>query len=74
MWEDDAASDIDHQYVLHLRSGISENSAFTSRSNGVHFIPTAFEFVDANMLRGDSRGYVFQHSSTLNTEIGRAHV
>jgi len=67
-----SATDNDSVYVLDLNwpsflDGVSDG-AFTSMSGGDSFAPTALEFVDGNMLRGDKRGYIFKHFSSLYTD------
>ena len=55
-------------YVLHLRSGINENSSFTTWSSEDNFYPTAIEFSGNNMYHGDKRGYFLIHSPDHATD------
>lgn len=62
---DSAASEVDALFCLDLNWQISEYMPFTTWSGGTNFAPTAIEFVGANLLRGDSRGYTFIHRASL---------
>lgn len=59
--------DCDTLFILDLKWGISSKSVFYTWS-GDSFRPTAIEFFDGNMYRGDTRGYVFLHDSTYMTD------
>jgi hypothetical protein len=60
---DTANGDADKCYILDLNWGISDDMPFTSASNGSYFLPSAITFDDnGDMIRGDKRGYVLQHS------------
>ena len=65
---DSSNSDNDTIWVLDLRRGLNENMPFTSLSGMDSFSPTALVFFSKNLLRGDSRGYVFLHSEDYNTD------
>lgn len=54
--------------ILNLDWGIKITSAFTSASGGTEFAPTAIEFIDGKMLRGDVHGYLLQHEPGLATD------
>ena len=62
--------DADVCYILHLDWSISPDMPFTSASNSTHFAPSAITF-DSNgyLIRGDRRGYVFQHSPSYATDL-----
>ncbi len=65
---DDTSSDNDSFFVLDLRWGIRDDSTFTVRYNGDSFSPTACEFFNGQLIRGDRRGYLFKHDSTYTTD------
>lgn len=56
-------------YILDLNWGMSDDMPFTSASNGDYFAPSAIEFANDQLIRADRRGYVFQHSSLLYTDL-----
>jgi len=58
---DSSSLDNDLLLVLDMRWGIKPKSSFTTWSNGNNFRPTALEFFNNQLYRGDSRGYVFKH-------------
>lgn len=62
------ATDCDTVYCLDLKSGIKQDSAFTTLSNGTDFRPTAIEFEGINLVRGDTRGYLFKHADNLYSD------
>ncbi len=68
VFEGDSSADNDKCYVLHLKSGVSNNSAFTTYSNDGYFYPTAIEFDGSVMYRGDKRGYLLAHRNTLYSD------
>jgi len=55
-------------FVLNIRAGIKTQASFTTYSNGDYFRPTAIEFDGDTMLRGDTRGYVFEHTPDDTTD------
>jgi hypothetical protein len=57
-----SSADVDTCYILDLNWGITEDMPFTSASNGTSFNPSALEFVDGVMYRGDVDGYTFTHT------------
>jgi hypothetical protein len=67
--EDTGSPDADVCFILDLNWGISEDMPFTSASGGTYFAPSAITFDTlGNMIRGDRRGYVLQHSLGLGTD------
>lgn len=60
-----SATEVDACYILDLNFGISKDMPFTTASGSDNFAPTAIEFIGSNLIRGDSRGYTFQHSNTV---------
>lgn len=60
--------DNDKTYMLDLNWGLSDDMPFTSASNGANYAPTALEFVNNELIRGDRRGYLFRHSSSVFTD------
>lgn len=65
---DAGSGDNDKCFVLDLRWGIKPNSSFTTRSGGESFRPSALVFFSKEMIRGDSRGYLFKHDDDLLTD------
>lgn len=61
-------SDADEVFVLDTRSGISPYSSFSKVTNGANFAPTSLLYFNGQMLRGDSRGYVFKHDSAYYSD------
>lgn len=64
---DSSNLDNDSLLVLDMRWGIKPKSTFTTWS-GKSFRPTALAFFNGLLHRGDSRGYVFKHSSVYTTD------
>lgn len=62
------SSDCSNCDILHLDWGISQNSAFTTASGGDEFAPTALEFIEDDMLRGDTHGFIIRHNEDLVTD------
>lgn len=58
-------SDVNMHYILDLRWGINEYSCFTTAENSTYYAPTGCTFLEKNLIRGDSRGYVFKHDPSL---------
>jgi hypothetical protein len=54
-------SDCDLVWVLDLNWGVSETMAFTTWSGGDNFKPSALVYYRGQIIRGDSRGYIFVH-------------
>lgn len=69
-WAVQEGSGVDNNktYMLDLNWGISDDMPFTSASNGDYFAPSAIEFVNNELIRGDRRGYLFRHSTSLFTD------
>ncbi len=64
---DSSNLDNDSLVVMDLRWGVIERSTFTTWS-GESFRPTAVAFFGGLLYRGDTRGYVFKHSSDYTTD------
>ena len=64
----DTSTDNDTYYILDLRWGVRDDSTFTTRTNGPDFRATCVTFYQDNLIRGDTRGYVFKHLSTATTD------
>lgn len=62
------AQENDTLFVLHLREGIKPQSCFTTRQNGADFAPTALGFYNKQLIRGDTRGYIFKHDVAYTTD------
>ena len=62
--EDSSSSEVDTIWALDLRWGLTKTSTFTSLVGGTSFRPTALVYLNGELYRGDSRGYVFVHSET----------
>lgn len=73
---DSASTDNDSWFVLDLRWGLKPDSVFTTASGGTSFAPTALVFFNKELLRADTRGYVFKHTmdnaSDLKINTGAA--
>lgn len=65
---EDTSTDNDTYYILDLRWGIRDDSTFTTRTNGPDFRPTCITFYLGNLVRGDTRGYIFKHLPTITTD------
>ena len=63
-----ANTENDSILVLDLRWGIRPDSTFLTWSGSDSFRPSAIAVFDKNFLRGDSRGYVFQHGSAYTSD------
>ncbi len=67
-------SDIDTSIVLDLRFGVSKDMPFTTASGSAaldgstNWAPTAIAFSAGDLIRGDTRGYVFQHDDDLTAD------
>lgn len=60
--KDSASGDHDTIFVLDLRWGIKEMSAFTTRTGKDSFRPTSIVYFNNELVRADTRGYVLAHS------------
>lgn len=65
---DSGTGENDTIYVLDLRQGISQNSTFTTWTNGAYFKPTALTVFNKQLIRCDARGYVFKHDDTISND------
>ncbi len=61
-------TDADKCFILDLNYGMKPDACWTTASNGANFAPTALAFYKGELLRGDSRGYVFIHKDALATD------
>lgn len=64
----DASSDNDSFLILDLDKGISEESSFTTASNGTSFAPTSVCVFNNQLIRADTRGYIFKHDSSYKSD------
>lgn len=62
------ATDCDTCFILDLNFGMSSDMPFTTASGGANFSPTALEFVGKDLIRADSRGYLFRHDESIYTD------
>lgn len=51
------------------RSGLDLDAAFYHWDNGRHFKPTAITVHNDNLIRGDSRGFVFEHDEDYTNDV-----
>lgn len=61
----------DALFVLDATWGLKNKSCFTTwndQAQSESFRPTSIAFVNGNLIRGDSRGYIFQHDSDNLTD------
>lgn len=56
-----SSSDNDSCYVLDLNFPLNDNCVFTSMTGGTSFAPASVCYFNGQMIRGDTRGYVFKH-------------
>ena len=61
MMSNPTGQDCDVAWTLDLNWGISEKASFTTMSGGTSFAPSALTFFNGQLIRGDSRGYIFVH-------------
>lgn len=61
-------SDCDLVWVLDLNWGVSETMSFTTWSGGENFQPSALVYYRGQIIRGDSRGYIFVHDIGLYSD------
>ena len=59
--------DIDSLLILELRWGISAHCTFTTWS-GTSFRPTCLEMFSSKLYRGDTRGYIMYHDTSILTD------
>jgi hypothetical protein len=62
------SADNDSFFVLDVNFPVTQNSRFSTASNGVDFAPTAVGYFKGQIIRGDSRGYVFKHDPTYTND------
>lgn len=55
-------------YIFHLNFGVNTAGVFTTASNGENYRPSSMIFFQGKQIRGDSRGYLFIHSSLSKTD------
>lgn len=55
-------ADCDKCFVLDLRWGINTMSCFTTATGSDSFAPTSILFYQKQLIRGDTRGFIFKHS------------
>lgn len=58
-----ASSDNDAWLTLDLKKPLGSKSCFMTASNGGSFAPTALTYFGSQVIRGDSRGFVFKHDA-----------
>lgn len=68
VWFDGTSGDNDQCYILDLNFGVSDDMPFTATMLSTYFKPTAIEFKNDNLIRGDARGYIFEHKSSVYTD------
>lgn len=61
------AAEVDKSFVLDIRWGLKPDMCFTTVSNGTNWAPSAIYFQDGNLIRGDRRGYIFEHDDEVYT-------
>lgn len=69
--ESDGQNENDTLFVLDASWGLKNESCFTTWNEiakSVSFRPTALAFVNGNLIRGDSRGYLFRHDEDHLTD------
>lgn len=66
--EDPSSSDNDKLYILNLNFGGGQDYAFTTASGGDEFRPTAIEFNEGVMYRGDEESYLLWHKDDFVTD------
>ncbi len=69
-----SGTDVDTSVVLDLRFGVSKDMSFTTCSGGAaadgdtNWAPTGIAFDKGDLIRGDVRGYIFQHDDDLTSD------
>lgn len=69
MMSSSTGQDCDIAWVLDLNWGITEKATFTTFSGGTSFAPSALAFYAGQLIRGDSRGYVFKHDPSYKSDL-----
>lgn len=62
-----ASDDNDSIFVLHLNFLGQSGGSFTTMGNSDSFAPSSLSFFRNQMIRGDSNGYLFEHSDDYTT-------
>jgi hypothetical protein len=58
-----SATECDRSYVYYLDYGVKPAGVFTGPiQNGTHWAPTALDFFQDDMIRGDARGLLLRHN------------
>lgn len=68
MQPDPSDRDVSKSYIFDLNFGTTAQGAFTTASNGENYRPSAMIFYNGLHLRGDSRGFIFQHGPFFKTD------
>lgn len=68
MQEDPSDTETNAIWILDPHWGLTEESCFTSWDAGEDMKPTSLEFINGELARADSRGYVLVHSEDLYTD------
>lgn len=55
-------------FCLHLKFGIRPDACFTTWTGSTNFVPTSLLYYQRQLLRADSRGYVFKHDDSTFTD------
>jgi len=58
----------DSSWIFHVNYGVTANGVFTTASNGENYRPSSMVFWQGMQLRGDARGYIFQHTILAQTD------
>lgn len=58
----------DSCYILDLNLTLNENGPWTTASNRSYFAPSSIAVFNDQVVRGDSRGYVFKHVDTVTSD------
>lgn len=66
----DSVTDCDSCFILDLNWGIQPSMPFTTASGGEedNFSPTSLTFIGENLIRGDRRGYTFEHKESVYSD------
>ena len=62
------SSDNDTCRILDVNFPLGSNAIFSTASNGTNFAPTALAYFKGQLIRGDSRGYVFRHDAAYTSD------
>lgn len=61
-------SENDSCYILDLNLQLGENGPWTTASNRTYFAPSSICVFNDQIIRGDSRGYVFKHDESYTSD------